>query len=893
MIAANHCSTWLRKKRLWTQPLEDTNSAQLEKATYSGYVIAENERTTAEAQREVVKKLLAKLQESERTVITLYYLGEMTYEEISEFLGVSVAAIKNRLYRARRRLKKEEPMIREVLGNFQITPNLTENIMREISRLKPIAPVNSKPIVPWAIGVSTLAVVFLMLGIGNQYLSRFQKPYSFDATSEMTVELIEAPIVLNLESKPDVRTQLGNSAAPSRNNELNQQPKQPEYGDRFAAAQVDQVEEVTDTDTTKRSITLSADTTTESGRHLAQGTFTFSKTNMFLTSTTYSTHGGSGGVDPSPRYMLLSYIFDQTDLFRFPLSIGYTWTEIGRIGPVNARVQIRLEDYEKITVSAGTFPDCLKHKTVITDTDTDSQLERELVNGTRYLWFAKGVGVVKMRYEHANGITTEAELLEYKVPANATEYFPLQLGNAWTYRWQNDYRDEAAIEKCQIIGNDDKPLRFESDTTPPKVERTIPDLSGKISTDLNEIRIAFNERMTGIDVAFTGVPVGDIRWEDNSTTLVISFRRRLASSKIYRLILGSDGNIRDVAGNPLEEHTLIFTTEGPDPVTPTFKTPLHVQDIKKLDLSSELLCRVSTDLTDGFAFPYYLFVPQGIDFDKPVHLLIESCNTGASGSFKSLDRKSKDLAETSYATTIARKLKIPLLVPVFPRPGGDRWRLYTHALDRDTLLIKEGELRRIDLQLIKMIVHAQKLLRHNNMKLNERVFMNGFSASGTFANRFAILHPTVVRAVATGGVNSIPTFPTDRWNDTIMRYPIGIADVKEIAGIDFDEAAYKKVSQYIYMGALDNNDTVPYRDAYDEVDAELVKSLIGAEMMPDRWNVSQSIYKALEIPAQFVTYENTGHQIKNEMIDDIVAFFEANSGDEIVEIIPYQYPIGE
>ena len=171
--------------------------------------------------------------------------------------------------------------------------------------------------------------------------------------------------------------------------------------------------------------------------------------------------------------------------------------------------------------------------------------------------------------------------------------------------------------------------------------------------------------------------------------------------------------------------------------------------------------------------------------------------------------------------------------------------------------------------------------------------MNGFSASGTFTNRFAILHPTVVRAVATGGVNSIPTFPTDRWNDTTMRYPVGIADVKEIAGIDFDETAYKKVSQYIYMGALDDNDTVPFRDAYDEVDAELVKSLIGAKMMPDRWDVSQSIYRTLGIPAQFVTYEDTGHEIKSEMIDDIVAFFEANAGDEIVEIVPRQYPLEE
>ncbi len=224
VIAANHCSTWLRKKRLRTQSLEDTSSAQLEQATYSGYVIAENERATAEAQREVVKKLLAKLQESERTVITLYYLGGMTYEEISKFLGVSVAAIKNRLYRARNRLKEEEPMIREALENFQITPNLTENIMQEITRLKPVTPSGSKPLAPWAIGVSTVAVIFLMLGVGNRYLSRFQKPYSFDATSEMTVDLIEAPMVLDLESEPDVRTQIGSAAAPSKNEGAGQQP---------------------------------------------------------------------------------------------------------------------------------------------------------------------------------------------------------------------------------------------------------------------------------------------------------------------------------------------------------------------------------------------------------------------------------------------------------------------------------------------------------------------------------------------------------------------------------------------------------------------------------------------------------------------------------------------
>ena len=239
VITANQCKAWLRKKQAWVQSLENTSSAQVEKATYSGYIIEENERVTEETQREVVKKLLAKLQESDRTVITLHYLGGMTYEEISNFLGVSEATIRNRLYRARRRLKKEEPMIREALGNFQITPNLTENIMQEISRLKPVVPSGSKPLVPWAIAASTLAVVLLMLGVGNRYLSRFQKPYSFDAASEMTVELIEAPIALNLESKPDVRTQFGSSVPTSNKNSISE--KRPdEVPVRFAAAESDE-----------------------------------------------------------------------------------------------------------------------------------------------------------------------------------------------------------------------------------------------------------------------------------------------------------------------------------------------------------------------------------------------------------------------------------------------------------------------------------------------------------------------------------------------------------------------------------------------------------------------------------------------------------------------------
>ncbi len=222
VIAANRCSSWLRKKRLWTQPieeLEETDNEQYQTSTYSGYIAAENERTTTEAQRDVVKKLLAKLQESERTIITLHYFGEMSCTEIATFLGVSANTIKSRLRRARQRLKREEPMIRAALENFKIAPNLVENVMQEISRIKPAAPSGGKPFMPWAVAASTAIIVLLMLGIGNQQSAiRFQQPYSLEATSEMTVELIEAPFVLNLAAKPDPRTQIGKPNVQSRSN---------------------------------------------------------------------------------------------------------------------------------------------------------------------------------------------------------------------------------------------------------------------------------------------------------------------------------------------------------------------------------------------------------------------------------------------------------------------------------------------------------------------------------------------------------------------------------------------------------------------------------------------------------------------------------------------------
>ncbi len=224
VIATSLCNTWLRKRYRRAKLAQDIDEVQIEKTTYSEHVISENERITAVTQRDVVKKLLAKLAESERTVLTLHYFGEMSCTEIGAFLGVSANTVKSRLRRAQQRLQKEETMIREALDNFKISPNLTETIMRKISRTKPATPSSSKPLVPWVVAASTLVVVLLILGFGNsKYLTRFQQPYSLDATSEMTVEIVDAPIVANLESKSDARTQIESANAQSKINNPEQQ----------------------------------------------------------------------------------------------------------------------------------------------------------------------------------------------------------------------------------------------------------------------------------------------------------------------------------------------------------------------------------------------------------------------------------------------------------------------------------------------------------------------------------------------------------------------------------------------------------------------------------------------------------------------------------------------
>ena len=105
VIADRLCVDWVRKQKPAMQSLDDTRMDTVEKISYTRYISEQHETKSIEDYCEIIDNLLQKLPERERTVVTLYYLDEMTTREIGRFLGVSVNTIQSWLHRARKRLQ--------------------------------------------------------------------------------------------------------------------------------------------------------------------------------------------------------------------------------------------------------------------------------------------------------------------------------------------------------------------------------------------------------------------------------------------------------------------------------------------------------------------------------------------------------------------------------------------------------------------------------------------------------------------------------------------------------------------------------------------------------------------------------------------------------------------
>lgn len=302
---------------------------------------------------------------------------------------------------------------------------------------------------------------------------------------------------------------------------------------------------------------------------------------------------------------------------------------------------------------------------------------------------------------------------------------------------------------------------------------------------------------------------------------------------------------------------------------------LHAFSQKKV-VAYEIL-KVNKSVSEGFSYPYLLYIPNSLTKSEKrsdITLLVVPNNTGTVNDtlqfHEAVARK-----QLLIWAKFANRLNTAVLMPIFPRPKKDVL-VYTHALDRDVMISEKEEFKRLDLQLIAMIDHSTKELAGRNIKKKKKVWMAGFSASGMFVNRFTFMHPGQVEAAAIGSPGGWPIAPIGQFQNESLRYPIGISDISSIAGEKINFQKLQKTPLFIYMGDEDHNDSVVYADGYEKEDKELIFELFG-ETPLERWNLIQDFYQQEKLQASFKLYPGVKHTINNDMIADVVSFFNANN----------------
>lgn len=281
----------------------------------------------------------------------------------------------------------------------------------------------------------------------------------------------------------------------------------------------------------------------------------------------------------------------------------------------------------------------------------------------------------------------------------------------------------------------------------------------------------------------------------------------------------------------------------------------------------------------GFNYPYFLSTPATNSAPTWV-LIVESNNSGVNDDLQfHIDAARTHAAGSGIGPVVARKLKMPLLIPVFPRSESDWW-VYTHALDRDSMLLRDEPHERLDLQLLSMVDDARARLMRHGAPVREEFVLVGFSASGTFANRFAFLHPGRLMAVVSGAVNAFPMLPVAEHSGRELDYPLGIADIESISGKAFNKERWLALPQMIFMGAVDDNDALLFDDGYSNEERAIVFEVL-AEPMRVRWSKAQMVYLELDPNVTFVTYGQVGHWTDGRIHRDIVNFVatEARRGE--------------
>ena len=231
-----------------------------------------------------------------------------------------------------------------------------------------------------------------------------------------------------------------------------------------------------------------------------------------------------------------------------------------------------------------------------------------------------------------------------------------------------------------------------------------------------------------------------------------------------------------------------------------------------------------------------------------------------------------------WRMSLADEHKYVLLVPVIPRPATNH--VYAVAFDWKVFLDSTDPFcQKPDVKVNLMIDKLTSDLRSDGYDVHDKVFVDGFSAGAMFAQRYTLLHPERVQAIAAGQCGGAMTLPESSYNGTQMDWPVGVNDFLSLVGCEFDQNAYRQVPQFIYIGDQDTNNSTLWGTGElwrTQSQIDFLNNTFG-DTDPVRLENQVNYLNSIGYDnITFTEYVGVGHQFTSEMINDFLAFFSAH-----------------
>ncbi len=259
----------------------------------------------------------------------------------------------------------------------------------------------------------------------------------------------------------------------------------------------------------------------------------------------------------------------------------------------------------------------------------------------------------------------------------------------------------------------------------------------------------------------------------------------------------------------------------------------------------------------GFHWGYALYLPKTMDTSKKLPILLTMNNEDVENSVEELEKQvRRDMRRNYSQYGIADGVGVPMLIPLVLQ---DKEPFHTRQLNRAVFKLQDGPFAHLDQQVLAMLDDAREQLKKRGLRTQKKFLVAGFSTPGVFGWHFTMLQPEHVLAAVIGGHQN-PMLPLSYYNDVPLIYPVGVQDVKQYAGRNFNKRAWLKVPILAVSGGDDYNDPLPYNHVYSDEERAVFYRLYGQGTVQDMWRLTREILSVYAPNVQTHTYPNLGHE---------------------------------